>query len=199
MKALRKFYKDLKGNIALEAVIILPIFILIFAGIYDLSSLALAKNKLIRLAATIANDIAIQPSIGTASIQGIIGNSNIIMTPYSTTGAGFGTTISQVEPDTTVPCTAGSACQLIIKWQVTQTGSTTSGQPTGSVSKIGNAGAIPALPNGLTLTTGQSIIVAEAIYTYTPLLLQYIIGTPNLYSISIYVPRSASLDTLTPS
>lgn len=188
MRKLKNYCKQTKGSVIIEFVLLLPIMIMIFAVIWDFTNFVLINNKLVRIGATIANDITLQETIGTADIQNIFNTANIIMTPYTFTGSGGALVASQIRPN------PNNANALIIGWQI-KSGATNS--------RFGAAGGAPAnLPNNITtLPSDQRIVAIEVFYTYNPLFQQSLsfLGTKSLYKVSLFIPRIGTLDTLTPN
>ena len=143
---------------------------------------ALLQNKLVRIAGTMSHIVSLQ-NISRAKLQAIMGTAEKIATPFSFNGVG-GTIITQVSNDGET----SNPGNMIISWQET-TGNFTS--------KFGSAGSSPSnLPNDVTVTNDQSLIITEVFYNYSPFIFSGLIDNQMLYKTSVYVPRIGDMDTL---
>ena len=55
------------------------------------------------------------------------------------------------------------------------------------------------MPAGLTVIDGETVIVAEVMFDYTPWLYDAVIGATQLYHTSFFRPRLGTLTTVDPS
>ena len=68
-----------------------------------------------------------------------------------------------------------------------------------ATSQIGTTEGGPAnLPGGLTVIDGETIIVAERFYNYTPWIYAALVQQSNIYHTAFFRPRLGSLITISP-
>jgi hypothetical protein len=77
-----------------------------------------------------------------------------------------------------------------ISWQY-QGGGTLS-----RTSAIGSAGGLPNMPNGLTLSDNENVIISEVYYHFEPMFINAgILSEEDVYRVAIYKPRLSPLIT----
>lgn len=183
LNTLSKFMRRTRGNTVIEFALILPVLLLFLGGVFEISMYALLNNKLVRLAGTMSNLISMQ-NINLTTLKAIIATAPDIMEPLTYRGKG-NVIVSLIYNDgqTTDPS------KMLISWQ--------QGDEPSVVSLFGKPGEKPVgLPNNITVTNDQALVVTEVSYQYAPYFFSGIVPPQILYKTSIYVPRSGDMVTL---
>jgi Flp pilus assembly protein TadG len=173
MRGQRGFRKDRSGVAAVEFALILPLMIMMFFGVVELS-MALSCRADVSVMASTAADLISQESVATnTDLANVYAAAGTILYPYydpSVTGAPEPTIrITSVIYDTTTNSTTAGK----ISWTCAQAGS---GTLTPASRAIGDT---VTLPQAL-LTSGGSVIIAEVAYNYASPTTQIISGPINM-------------------
>jgi Flp pilus assembly protein TadG len=164
---LARFLRDRKGVSAIEFAIIAPLLILAYFGMAELCGAMLAERKTSHVASSIGDLVAESASLTTSDVTDIFAAGDIIMSPDSTTGLEMRVTCIQENA-------SGTAATAL--WS----------EATG-MSPVA-AGATMTIPANL-ITANQSIIKAEAVYTYN-VPVAYLLPAAFTYSpVFYYRPR----------
>ncbi len=177
----KKFFRGTSGDPAIEFALVLPIYVILISNVYEIVSFSLIQNKLARLAHGMA-DIVSRQNISRATLQELLAQSSTYLEPFSF--APGQVVVSQMRN----ALESEDPADMIISWQESFNG---------GASEFGAPGQMPApLPNALTLTKDQTIIVTEVTYNYSSLVFASVIGNQQLKKISIVVPRADKMNTL---
>jgi Flp pilus assembly protein TadG len=165
---LRTFARERRGIAALEFAILLPLFLILFLGTFEVGqAISIKLNN--SLAARTVADLASQfTNIYNADMTNILGASTTVMAPYSTQP--FSVTVSQVTVDD-----KGNAK---VAW---------SDSLNGTARSVGDSVTLPAGMN----TPGSSLIWGETQYVYTPGLGYVLTGSVTLSNQIFMSPRNA--------
>lgn len=179
---IRRLKSNERGAIFVEMAIVLPIFILILSGIFEISMYILIHNKLVRVAGVIGDTITRQNTT-PANIIAILNTSFNLFQPFSFTPQGS-IVVSQISNSKL----SNSAADMLINWQYSING---------AQSKFGTVGKFPGnLPNNIFVISNQSMVTTEVFYNYTPLIFPNFISPGTLYITSVYVPRVGDMNKL---
>ncbi|MGA7329146.1 MAG: TadE/TadG family type IV pilus assembly protein [Rhodomicrobium sp.] len=169
--ATRLFGRRDDGAILFEAAIVIPILLMMFLGMVEFSEAFTARRRVATVATTTADLVSQATSVSTADLNDIVSVANSLLAPYSVST--LNVTISSVGYD--------ANSNVVSYWNCTW--SNVSAAPT-----CASPGTAPTLPTGL-ISAGQSIIVAQASYTFTPPIGQFLLGGVPFNSIAYYKPR----------
>jgi Flp pilus assembly protein TadG len=165
---LARFVRDRKGVSAIEFAIIAPVLILAYFGLAELCGAMLAERKTSHVASSIGNLVAESASLTTSDVTDIFAAGDIIMSPDSTTGL-----------EMRVTC---------IQENAAGTGNAVLWSEGSGLSPIATGTSVSTLPANL-ITANQSIIMAEAVYTYN-VPVAYLLPAAFTYSpVFYYRPR----------
>ncbi|MEZ5817490.1 MAG: TadE/TadG family type IV pilus assembly protein [Hyphomicrobiaceae bacterium] len=184
--SLRLLRTDTRGVAAVEFAMILPIMFFLFVGAIEFSQALTVDRRVTQSASSTADLIARAPSQGLTTTQvdnelAIVGQ---LIRPYDQTA--LTVRIASVKANA-VPGNPG-AVNYVVDWSRDNHGAT----------PYARNSAYTDIPAGL-LVAGESVIVAEATYNYTPLIFHYFIKTAfNLQEKFYLKPRNASCVHLQP-
>jgi Flp pilus assembly protein TadG len=166
---------DDRGSAAIESAIIFPVLVLIFLGMVEMSQAFTVKRRVQNVASATADLVAQSQSVTTSDLNDIASIGAQLMLPFSSTGLAL--TITSVAEDTQSKITVQWSCS----WS--------------SLSSSANCSATGAaytgLPAGL-LSQGQSIIIGQTSYPYTPRIGEFLTGGLTFTASSYYRPRLAA-------
>jgi Flp pilus assembly protein TadG len=175
----RRYRADKQGVAAIEFAFILPIMFVMFVGAVELSQAITVDRRVTQAASSVA-DLAArkETSISTTEIGDIMKIGGYIMAPYSQTP--LSVVVRNVSSSSTDATTTKQS------WQCSFSATSETATPVcACMNETYN------LPPGLVGTT-DSVVVAEATYTYTPLIFDYVLnrtlssgaGGPGTYTLS---------------
>ncbi len=177
----QRFWRDRRGIAAVEFALILPIMILFSLGVAEVGRFALLTLKLQHAANTMADLASRDEELSLTAVQSMFSAMQHIVQPFDISGAGV-VIVSGVGIDPGNPPT--------VYWQEEGAGTLAEG------SEVGTEGGDATLPADLILRDGETVIVAEAVFRYTPWLLSLIPET-LLRRTAYYRPRLGTLRALT--
>lgn len=182
----RRIRSDNRGIAAVEFAMIVPIMFFLLVGAVEFSQALTVDRRVTQSASSTADLVARAPSQGLTVTQ-VDNELKIIeqlIEPYSL--AALTVKITSVKANS-VPGNPG-AVNYVVDWSRDNRGGTPYARNT-------NYASIPA---GL-LVAGESVIVAEAAYNYTPLIFNYFIESAFSLEEKFYLkPRNASCVHLQP-
>ena len=164
-----------RGTIAIEAAIILPLLVLIFLGMVELSQALTVKRRVQSVASTTADLVAQSETVTTAQLNDIASIGSQLMLPFSSTGIAL--TITSVAED--------SQNHITVQWSCSWATLSSSANCSAS------GAAYTGLPSGL-LSAGQSLIIGRTSYPYTPAIGEFLTGGLTFSSSSYFRPRLVS-------
>lgn len=183
---LRRLHSDTRGVAAVEFAMILPIMFFLFVGTIEFSQALTVDRRVTQSASSTADLIARAPSQGltTNQVDNELRILQQLIRPYDESA--LTVRIISVKAST-APGNPG-ALNYVVDWSRDNHGDT----------PYARGAAYSNIPDGL-LVAGESVIVAEATYNYTPLIFNYFIKTAfNLEERFFLKPRNASCVTLQP-
>ncbi len=164
----------------MEFAFILPVLVLMAVAIADFGRLLLLTHKLQNGAFILADLTGRDQTLSVAQLDNIFLALQDLVEPFEFNGAGK-VIISSVSGDGD----GGST----VNWQRTGAGDLDVG------STVGTEGGDGTLPDGFTLGSGETIIVAEVAFNYVPM---FGIATSEhvLHKVAYIKPRLGTLETL---
>ncbi len=177
LNKLRRFRSDQRGLSAIEVAIAVPIALsLTFNGI-ELTRYILLHQKSERASMTVADLVSQGEVLTLDDITNIFRAGAFITEPFDFNADGAMIVSSVV----------GQNNGAIIEWQRSY------GQNPQN-SSLGNQGATASLPAGFNVAAGDSVIMAEIYYNFSPMfpgnpILGSLIGTNTVYTYAIFRPR----------
>lgn len=198
-----RLLRDGGGVAAVEFALVLPLMLLIYIGIIDVTRYVIASRKLNLLSRTVSDLVSQQPStagaIGVAGLSNIFAASNAVMAPYPTASVTLTVSAVDIKARSNNTC-----CDALVRWSFTQSGTlracTTplTQVPDGTPPAPTNFPASLVAANqaqGYGYTTGAAsyVIVTDASYTYTPTFAQALAWFSGpMRKTTFMVPRASS-------
>ena len=178
--------RERRGSVLIEVAFSMPILILLFSGGFEISRYALLQMKVSRTAVTVADLVSQNPeSISEAEVNGFLEAIPHIGKPFAMDDTNTEVIITAVRADST---NTPKVC-----WQMSEMAAL------GQTSAIGAHDATATVPNNISMVAGDTAIIAEVFYSYTPTVFEGFVDPHILYNVAIYRPRLAKLDKLLPS
>ncbi len=162
---------DESGAVLIEAAIVLPILLTIFFGMVEFSNAFTAKRRVQSVASTTGDLVAQAQSVTIPDLADIASVGAQLMQPFSSSG--LTVTISSVSED--------SQSNITVQWSCSW--SSISATPTCAQTGAAYKGA----PAGV-LSAGESIIVSQASYAFTPVIGEFL-GAVTFTAASYFRPR----------
>jgi len=185
---IRRFAVRQDGVAALELAILLPVLLFLLLGAFELPRALLIYEKVTRVSAEIGDLAARQDTMIASQLTDLFSAADEIMSPFSFKT--YGTVVVS-------SLTQASGKDPVIAWQCS------SDTTLLLSSKIGKQGDKPVLPNGLTVGTGDNVIVAEVFYKYAPIFASYMFNgekpfvSATYYDVAYFRPRDTTTIALT--
>lgn len=179
------FFRNERGNAAIEFAFLLPILFTMFMGVVETSNVILANQRTDKMASVVADLVTQYQTIATSDLDTILAATSDIMIPFPFGSRGLVIITSVYQAPGGTPK---------VVWQY-QGGGTLQNVN----SNFGSTGFGSPLPSGFTLNDGETVIIAEVYYNYPPLISDmFVVGSNQLYKYAFYKPRIGALNTLTP-
>lgn len=174
------FLRDRRAVAAVEFALILPLMLLFYVGIIDVTRGVIASRKLNLLSRTVSDLVSQQPTALTvplAKLSTILSSASAVMRPFSTTSLVL--TVSAV--DIKLKSDGKTCCDVLVRWSYTQGGATSYLRACGTPLTQVADGTTPTATNFpksiVTANQGQGyyatgassyVIITDATYTYAP-------------------------------
>ena len=183
--AMRRLGGDSSGAVLAEFALAFPLLVTLIVGGVEIGRFVLLEQKMESVAVETADLVAEinTASVTTAELDDIFTAVDHIAAPFTMDTSGK-VIVTQVGKTNGGPIT--------INWQ------RAGGGGGSGTSQIGAPGAAPTLPAGFTIRDGESVIISEAFYNFTPMFggNWTPLAATTLYNISYFRPRFGTLATL---
>lgn len=175
---LRDFQRDERGLASTEFLIMLPFILLLLLATVEVVRFAYLHMKLQNVAANVADIISRPDQVSASDISNMFTATPVMMRPFEA-GARLRLIVSGViVPEEDDPPE--------IAWQAE------GGGTLGATSLVGAFGEVADVPEGLVYFGGEALIVAEVVYNYEPMLMQFA-GGGHIRKTSYFRPRRGTL------
>jgi Flp pilus assembly protein TadG len=174
---MRNFLRSRRGSILIEAAIAFPVLIVILLGMVEFGVAYTVKRRNAQVASTAADLVTQVSCITTSNLQDIASIGAIILAPYpySTSTSIAGLRITSVMQN---------ANNATVQWSYA----------TGTLGAT-SQGSTYSLPSGL-VSQSQAVVIAEASYSFTPVIGQFLTGVVTFSAKAYNKPRLTSSVTL---
>jgi len=169
MTALRNIWRDERGGAAVDMIVLLPIMIMIFVGVVELTSILRLDRKVVSAAQTTADLITQRREVSSGDLDDIVRAAELILEPYPASGLTVGIVGVQYNEDS-------GAAEIL--WTKSENG--------------GSAPNALAVAAGLG-AKGEGVVVVRGTYDYTPVFFDFIMGQTTLDETTVLRPRRSSI------
>jgi hypothetical protein len=169
------------GNVAVEFALAVPVLLLLMLGSAELGRFVLLYEKMDQVATTVSDLISQAETISESQITDTFAAADQVAEPFDFSSLGVVIVSSVTNPDGTGP---------VIAWQRSGGGAYV------AASKLGVEGATPVLPDDFVVRQGETAIIAEVYYNFSPFLSSLIVRPQVLYRSADHRPRIGTLDTV---
>ena len=170
-----RFRHDIGGAAAIEFAFIVPLMVVMFIGTVELSQAITVDRRVNQVASSTGDLVARTNALTTSEMSAIMGVIEQLLKPYDSTPLKL-TVLN-------VAASPSDATQTTVCWSYAHNGGT------GSYPK----NSPYALPSGV-VAAGESAIVAEVQYEYTPLIFQYFMKSTTPLQETYYLKPRLSTD-----
>ena len=175
---MRKFHRDRRGSILLEAAIAFPVLIVILLGMVEFGQAFTVKRRNAQVASTASDLVAQVSCVTSADLQDVSKIAATILAPSAYSGTIAGLRVTSVMQN---------ANNATVQWSYA----------TGTLTGASQGGAY-ALPAGLA-NPGQAVVIAEASYNFTPAIGTFLTSMVTFSAVSYNKPRLSSSVALQPT
>jgi Flp pilus assembly protein TadG len=175
---MRKFLKNRRGSILIEAAIAFPVLIIILLGMVEFGQAFTVKRRNAQVASTAADLVAQVSCVTTGDLQDVSKVASAILAPISYSAAIAGLRITSVMQN---------ANNATVQWSYAL----------GTLGAAGQGGTY-ALPAGLA-SQDQAVVIAEASYSFTPAIGTFLTSAITFSAKAYNKPRLTSSVALQPS
>lgn len=183
LQILRRLRDERRGSLLAETAITLSVLVFVTLAGIEIGRYTLLHQKLERIAASVGDLIAQAKTLSDTDINNVFAAIEEVAKPFEMGANG-------VVIITSVSASEGSG--PIVNWQ------RIGGGTMGGGSEVGEPDGAALLPDGLSVDDGDTVIVAEVRYTYTPWLYPGVINSNDLYHTAFFRPRQGTLTQITP-
>jgi Flp pilus assembly protein TadG len=169
------------GNVAVEFALAMPVLILLMLCSAELGRFVLLYEKMDQVATTVSDLISQSETVSESEITDTFAAADQVAEPFDFSDLGVVIVSSVTNPDGTGP---------VIAWQ------RSGGGAYGAASKLGAQGDTPVLPADFVVRQGETAIIAEVYYNFTPFLSSLIVKPQVIYRSADHRPRIGTLDTV---
>jgi hypothetical protein len=174
---------DRSGNVLLEFGLALSVLMTLTMGGVEVSRYVLMHQKLERVVASVGDLVSQAEELTATHVNNLFDAAQHVIKPFELADNGV-VIVSSVSGVEDGPPT--------INWQMSGGGTLS------AVSELGVAGGDATLPEGFTLVAGDTAIIAEVFYDYTPWMFEGYAEPGRQYHRSLFRPRYGSLSSLDP-
>ena len=157
--------RDKKGIAAVEFALILPLMMITYLGVAEVSLVLIADRRIISVARASSDLTAQLSTIADADINAVFDTAGPLMSPFAANTVKIA--ISSVLFNTN-PGGSGLDPVPMVDWSVTKNGAAKRLCPALTVVNNNTAASPTVVPRGVT-ANGQAVIIADVSYAYTPM------------------------------
>jgi Flp pilus assembly protein TadG len=158
-----------------------PVLLLLMLGSAEMARFVILHQKLDRVATTISDLVSRAETITESQIADIFTAADQVAEPFDLANLGVVIVSSVTNAD-------GSGAT--IAWQRSGAGSYS------AVSELGVEGDEPNLPPGFVVREGETAIIAEVFYDFTPFLSELIVEPQEIHRSAHHRPRLGTLEEI---
>jgi Flp pilus assembly protein TadG len=169
------------GNVAVEFALAVPVLLFLMLGSAEMGRFVLLTQKMDRVATTVSDLVSRAETINETQVDDIMTAADEVAEPFDMSDLGVVIVSSVTNLHGTGP---------VIAWQRSGAGSYV------AASQIGVEGDTPVLPEDFVVREGETAIISEVYYNFSPFLSSLIVEPQVVYRTSRNRPRLGTLDTV---
>jgi len=173
------------GNVAVEFALAAPVLLLMMLASAELGRFVILHQKVDRVATTISDLVARAETISESQLDDIFTAAGQVASPFDLPNLGVVFVSSVTNP-------SGDGKGAIVAWQRSGGGSYSAS------SQLGAEGDEASLPAGFEVREGETAIISEAYYDFSPFLSELIVEPQEVYRNAHHRPRLGTLDEIEP-
>jgi Flp pilus assembly protein TadG len=171
------------GNVAVEFALAVPVLLFLMLGSAEMARFVLLHQKMDRVATTISDLVARAETITESQLDDIFTAVGQVANPFDLAALGVVFVSSVTNADGT---------GATIAWQ------RSGGGAYSASSQLGTEGDPPNLPADFQVREGETAIISEVYYDFTPFLSELIVAPQVVYRNAHHRPRLGTLETIEP-
>jgi TadE-like protein len=171
------------GNVAVEFALTAPVLVLLMLGSAEMARFVILHQKMDRVATTISDLVSRAETISESQLDDIFEAIGEVATPFDIANLGLVIVSSVTNPD-------GDGA--VVTWQRSGGGSYSAS------SHLGAEGDEAVLPAGFEVREGETAIISEVYFDFTPFLSDLIVEPQVIYRNAHHRPRLGTLETVDP-
>jgi TadE-like protein len=171
------------GNVAVEFALAVPVLLLLMLGSAEMARFVILHQKMDRVATTISDLVSRAETISESQLADIFLAIGQVATPYDIANLGVVFVSSVTNPD---------GAGAVVAWQRSGGGSYSAS------SQLGAEGDEAVLPAGFEVREGETAIISEVYFDFTPFLSDLIVEPQVIYRSAHHRPRLGTLETVEP-
>lgn len=169
MSTTRHILRDERGNSTVDFALLLPIMLMLFVGVVEVTNVLRLDQKVVDSAQTTADLVTQQREVNDAQLNDILTAAELIFEPFPVAAHSVGIVSVVYDPDTGTPS---------VDW-----------------TKSKNGGSVP---NAVTLATGlgdpgEGVVVVRVTYNYSPVFFDFVMSATEIEETAILRPRRSSI------
>lgn len=168
MGHLRQVWRDERGTAVVEFAFVLPIMVMLFIGVIEVTNVLRLDRKVVAAAQTTADLVTQRREVNNAQLDDILTAAELIFEPFPAAAHSVGIVGVRYDPDTGDPT---------VDWTKSKNG--------------GNVSDALALAAGLG-QPGEGIVVVRVSYSYTPLFFDFVMGATDIEETAVLRPRRSA-------
>jgi Flp pilus assembly protein TadG len=161
----------------------MPVLLLLMLGSAEMARFVILHQKMDRVATTISDLVSRAETISESQLDDIFEAIGEVATPFDIANLGVVIVSSVTNPD-------GDGA--VVVWQRSGGGSYS------GTSQIGTEGGSATLPTGFEVREGETAIISEVYFDFTPFLSELIVEPQVIYRNAHHRPRLGTLQTVEP-
>jgi Flp pilus assembly protein TadG len=169
------------GNVAVEFALSVPVILMMMLGSVEMARFVILHQKMDRVATTMSDLVSRAETITESQISDIFTAAGQVAEPFDLASLGVVIVSSVTNADGT---------GATIAWQRSGGGSYS------AVSDLGVEGDEPDLPDGFEVREGETAIIAEVFYDFTPFLSELIVEPQVIHRSAHHRPRLGTLEEI---
>lgn len=168
MRALTDIARDERANATIDFALVLPIMVMLFIGVVEITNVLRLDRKVVDAAQTTADLVSQRREVTDAQLNDILTAAELIFEPFPAASHTVGIAAVRFDPNTGNPT---------VDWTKSKNGGTT--------------------PNALAQATGlgepgEGVVVVRVTYSYTPVFFDFIMGPTTVEETAVLRPRRSA-------